>query len=132
MKITQLIILLCLAVSSVNAQTGKITGKVINANTGQSLGGASLKLINKNISKAADLNGQFSFTKLEAGIYSISCTYTGFQEKIVDEIIVKDNENTDINISLENKISGEVIVTSKRTKAAGEVVDCSKKQRERK
>lgn len=122
MKITQLIILLCLAVSSVNAQTGKITGKVINANTGQSLGGASLKLINKNISKAADLNGQFSFTKLEAGIYSISCTYTGFQEKIVDEIIVKDNENTDINISLENKISGEVIVTSKRTKAAGESV----------
>jgi outer membrane receptor protein involved in Fe transport len=106
----------------VNAQTGKITGKVINANTGQQLGGASLKLINKNLSKAADLNGQFSFTKLEAGVYSISCTYTGFQEKIVEEIIVKDNENTDINISLENKLSGEVIVTSKRTKAAGESV----------
>lgn len=114
--------MLCLAVSSVNAQTGKITGKVINASTGQPLGGASLKLVNKNISKAADLNGQFSFTKLEAGTYSISCSYTGFQEKIVDEIIVKDNENTDINISLENKLSGEVIVTSKRTKAAGESV----------
>ena len=114
--------MLCLAVSSVNAQTGKITGKVINASTGQPLGGASLKLVNKNISKAADLNGQFSFTKLEAGVYSISCTYTGFQEKIVEEIIVKDNENTDINISLENKISGEVIVTSKRIKAAGETV----------
>ena len=106
MKITQLIILLCLAVRSVNAQTGKITGKVINASTGQPFGGASLKLVNKNISKAADLNGQFSFTKLEAGNYSISCTYTGFQEKIVDEIIVKENENTDINISLENKLSG--------------------------
>lgn len=114
--------MLCLAVSSVNAQTGKITGKVINASTGQPLGGASLKLVNKNISKAADLNGQFSFTKLEAGVYSISCTYTGFQEKIVEEIIVKENENTDINISLENKLSGEVIVTSKRTKAAGESV----------
>ena len=104
------------------SQTGKITGKVINANSGQPLSGASLVIVEKNTLKIADQNGAFIFAKLEPGIYTIKCSYNGFQEKIIEEIVVKENENTDINISLDSKLSGEVIVTSKRIKAAGETV----------
>ena len=103
-------------------QSGKITGKVINTNTGQPLGGATLIIIEKSTSRVADLNGVFSFNKLGPGIYSIKCSYTGFEEKIIEEILVKENENTDINISLGNKLSDEVVVTAKRIKAAGETV----------
>jgi len=116
-----LLILLFVSIITI-AQTGKITGKVISASSGQALGGASLIVIENNILKIADQSGSFSFNKLEAGIYSIKCSYTGFQEKIVIEIVVKDNENTDLNISLDNKLSDEVVVTSKRVKAAGETV----------
>ena len=90
------------------AQTGKITGKVINSNSGQPLSGASLILSEKSILKIADQNGAFSFGKLEAGVYSIKCSYSGFAEKVIVEIVVKENENTDINISLDSKLSGEV------------------------
>lgn len=105
-------------------QTGKITGKVVNTSSGQPLGGATLILIEKSLSRAADLNGVFSFSKLAPGKYSIKCTYAGFQDKIIEEIVVKENDNTDISISLESKLSGEVVVTSstKRIKAAGETV----------
>ena len=105
-------------------QAGKITGKVVNTSSGQPLGGATLILIEKSLSRAADLNGVFSFSKLAPGKYSIKCTYAGFQDKIIEEIVVKENDNSDISISLESKLSGEVVVTSttKRIKAAGETV----------
>jgi len=122
MKVANLLFLLFFGSQSLCAQTGKITGKVINAGSGQPLGGASLMLINKTTERAADLNGLFSFNKLAPGTYSIKCTYAGFQDKIVEEIVVKGNENTDLTISLDNKLSAEVVVTSKRIKAAGETV----------
>jgi outer membrane receptor protein involved in Fe transport len=122
MKEVSLLLLLVFACNCLSAQTGKITGKVIDANTGQPLGGASVLLISSNDTKAADQNGVFSFNKLVAGTYSIRCTYSGFQDKIVEEIVVKENENTDISISLDSKLSAEVVVTSKKVKAAGETV----------
>lgn len=103
-------------------QTGKITGKVINANSGQPLGGATLMILEKSTITVADLNGVFSFNKLDTGVYSIKCSYTGFEEKVIVEIRVKENENTDISISLDNKLSSGVVITTKRIKAAGETV----------
>jgi hypothetical protein len=118
-------LVLLIAISHiVFAQYGKITGKVISANSGQPLAGASLTLVEKTKTKAADQNGVFSFAKLEAGKYSIKCSYTGYDAKIIEEIIVKDNDNTDINISLDVKASDAVIVTApKRLKAAGATVE---------
>ncbi len=104
------------------SQTGKIVGRVISASTGRTLGGATLLLIEKSISKAADQNGVFDFSKIEPGTYSINCSYAGYQSKIIEEVIVKPNENTEINISLDLKTDDAVVVTAKRIKAAGETV----------
>jgi TonB-dependent receptor len=124
MKRACCLILLIVVSHIVYAQAGKISGKVISAGSGQPLSGATLTLVEKARTKAADQNGAFSFNKLEAGTYSIKCTYVGYDAKIVDEIIVKDNDNTDISISLDVTPSGEVIVRApKRLKAAGATVE---------
>jgi outer membrane receptor protein involved in Fe transport len=107
---------------SVSAQSAKITGKVINAGSGQALASATLILIEKSKTVVADQNGSFSFNKLEAGIYSIKCSYGGLIEKIVDSIILRNGDNTDITISLEERKSDAVIVKGTRVKAAGETV----------
>lgn len=106
------------------SQTAKITGKVINAGSGQALSGANVFLVEKNSATATDINGNFVFSKLAAGTYSIKCSYVGYLEKIIDEIIIKDNENFSINISLEEKkaTQSEVVITSTRTRAAKESV----------
>lgn len=116
---------LLLAISHiVFAQNGKITGKVISASSGQPLLGATILLVEKAKTKAADQNGVFSFSKLTAGTYSIKCSYTGYEVKIIEEIIVKDNDNTDISISLDVKASDVVVVTgNRRLKAAGATVE---------
>ncbi len=124
MKRVCFLIILTIISQIVFAQTGKITGKVISAGSGQPLAGASLTLIEKTKIKAADQNGVFSFSKLEAGTYSIKCTYAGYDAKIIEEIIVKDNDNKDVSISLEIKASDVVVVKApKRLKAAGATVE---------
>jgi outer membrane receptor protein involved in Fe transport len=122
-RVCCLIILIAIS-HIVFAQNGKISGKVISANSGQPLAGASLTLVEKTKTRAADQNGIFSFSKLEAGTYSIKCSYAGYESKIIEEVIVKDNDNTDISISLDIKASDEVVVKApKRLKAAGATVE---------
>ena len=55
-----------LFISSVTAyaQSGKITGKVINAGSGQALSNATVVLIEKSQMQIADQDGNFSFGKL--------------------------------------------------------------------
>lgn len=115
--------LLFIISNAVFAQSGKITGKVINSGSGQALASATLILIEKSKTEIADQNGNFTFNKLEASVYSIKCSYTGYKEKIVDSIIVKNDDNTAITISLEEgKVLDSVVLKSTRTKAAGENV----------
>ncbi len=122
-RVCCLIILIAIS-HIVFAQNGKISGKVISANSGQPLAGASLTLVEKTKTRAADQNGVFSFSKLEVGTYSIKCSYAGYESKIIEEIVVKENDNTDISISLDVKASDEVVVKApKRLKAAGATVE---------
>ena len=124
MKSCLFFLLQFLFITILQAQNGKITGKVINASSGQALSGATLLLIEKNKSVAADLNGAFSFSKLDTGIYSIKCSYTGLEAKVITDIFVKNNDNTDVVISLNVKASdGVVVVGQKRLKAAGATIE---------
>lgn len=106
------------------SQNGKITGKVISASSGQPLSGAYITLVEVAKTTAADQNGVFSFNKLDTGTYSVKCSYTGYDAKIIEEIIVKANDNTDISISLDVKASGAVVVTgTRKLKAAGATIE---------
>lgn len=121
MRIAYFICLLFIISNNSLAQSAKITGKVINANSGQPLASATLILIEKSKTETSDLNGNFSFSRLLPGTYSIRCSYSGHIEKIVDEIVVSTNDNTVITISLQEKKSDEVVITSK-TNARKETV----------
>ncbi|MFM2387765.1 MAG: hypothetical protein RL660_2522 [Bacteroidota bacterium] len=118
------IIILLFIGSAAFAQTGIITGKVLDGKTGLPLGGDSIVLIETSATVVSDQNGVFVFRKLPAGNYSVKCSHKGYQEKIVTDIAVKDNENTEISVSLivkPKKIDG-ISVTTTRVKAAGETV----------
>ena len=86
---------------TVLAQSGKITGKVISASSGQGLSAATLVLIEKSKTEIADQNGNFTFNRLAAGVYSIKSSYAGLDEKSIGEITVKDGDNVTITINKE-------------------------------
>ena len=69
------------------AQTYNITGKVIDATNGEALIGANIFLKGTSLGAASDANGNYSITT-EAGFYTITCSYIGF-EKVEQDIEVK-------------------------------------------
>lgn len=122
MRSLSLFLLSFIFASALMAQAGKIVGKVINAGSGQALPNATLTLIEKAKATTADASGNFAFGKLEAGTYSIKCSYAGHETKTVEEIVVKNNDVTLVTISLDEKKTDAVVVTGRRVKAAGETV----------
>lgn len=105
------------------AQSGKISGRIISAVSGQPLPNASVFLVGNSRSVSADMNGKFLFSGLAEGVYSIRCTYVSHVEKVVDDIRVVKGETVSIDISLEEKkaTDKEVVITSK-VSAARETV----------
>jgi len=109
--------------SALLAQTGKISGKVISTISGQALPNASVTLIEKSKTIIADQNGSFSFNQLPTGTYSLKCSNVSYNQKIVDEIIIKNNEITSITISLdENKSTNREVIVTSRVRARSETV----------
>jgi len=119
-----LLIVFLLIGSNTFAQKAIITGKILDDQTGIALSGDSIVLIEKSITTKTDQNGIFTFSKLPAGNYSLKCRRKGYVEKIVTDIIVKENEVKEISISLSKatKDLKGVVLVAKRVKGAGETV----------
>lgn len=81
------------------AQTGKITGKIIDKNN-QPIGNASIKIVNGKGGTNSDIEGRFSLT-VPAGKYEIQVVSLGFQTKTIDDISIKAGVTEELNIILE-------------------------------
>jgi len=114
--------LLIIISNAISAQSGKITGKIISAISGQDLPNATITLIEKSQMQVADQNGNFSFSRLAAGRYSVKCSYGGYKEKTVDSILVKDNEIATIVISLDEISLSGIVLKSTKVNAARETI----------
>lgn len=100
------------------SQTSGIKGLVLEDKTGQPLPGATVTIKGQNKSRVTGAEGTFNFSKIAPGVYEISVTALGFQEKEITEVIVVENEINDLTISLEAKSNqlDEVVITTTRAK----------------
>ncbi|HWB23993.1 MAG TPA: TonB-dependent receptor [Chitinophagaceae bacterium] len=116
MKIILSLILVSIAFP-ILAQTGKITGKVINSKSGDALIGATVSIEGTQRSAATDLNGIYSFPGLSAGTYTLVVTYVSYTTKNVPGIVVKAGEVTELNISLDETaaVNQAVVVKASRS-----------------
>lgn len=96
------------------AQTGKITGKIIDAKTGETLPGATAIIEGTTKGASADFDGNFSINNVPAGKVNLIVSYISYDNKKLTGIEVKANDVTNINIQLETSTSQnlqEVTVT---------------------
>ncbi len=77
---------------------GTISGKVVDATTGEGLPYASVILEGTTIGAATDLEGKYEL-KIEPGTYNVVASYLGYVE-MVKPATVNNNENTEINFEL--------------------------------
>ncbi len=121
-KITLFFALMTLA-QSICAQTGIISGKVIDAKNGETLIGASI-IIDENptMGAATDIDGNFTIPKVPTGKHSLKVNYIGYQPKTELNVEVKANEITNLNLTLtEDAVNlKEAVVTATVTKRDNE------------
>lgn len=101
---------------------GKITGRVLDAETNQPVEFANIVLINPATTKAidgtvCDMDGKFTLTKLAEGTYTLTITFIGYETKTIENIAVDKRGEVElptISLSTGAKVLNEVVVEGQR------------------
>jgi outer membrane receptor protein involved in Fe transport len=80
------------------AQTGTISGKMIEAESGFEVIGGNIVIQGTGIGTSSDLDGSYSF-KADAGTYTLECSYVGFDNVIIAEVVVEAGKVTTVDVS---------------------------------
>lgn len=100
--------------SQENEQTVK--GKIIDKQTQNPLIGATITVKNSNpvIETIADIDGYFKIKNLKIGRYDFIVSYIGYNEAIINNVLVTTGKEVVLNIELQENVEAlqEIIVTS--------------------
>ena len=105
---------LCVAASSLWAQTGSISGKVLDADGRAGLPGASVYLKDDLATgTVTDLNGAFLLGSVPAGTQTLIVTYVGFADKVLTvQVEAGKTVKVEALLSPEAIVGEEVVVTA--------------------
>lgn len=101
--------------ATVFAQTGKISGKVSDKKTGETLIGVTVKIKGTTKGSSTDVEGRYMIGALTPGKYILEASYIGYSTKSITDIEVKSNGSTSIDLVMEESNSqklNEVVITA--------------------
>jgi hypothetical protein len=107
------------------AQTGSISGKIVDAKTGEDMIGAIVQLEGTSLGAASDFDGTYTVRNVPSGVYQIKVSFISFTTKVIDGVVVKPGATTELNISMEEvTLQGKEveIVDFKRTDTEASVL----------
>lgn len=118
---------LLFSVGMVNAQQGdgqgKISGRIVDSNTGNAIGNASIGLLNQDNKEVngttSNEKGEFSLDHISSGSYKVAVFYAGYKNKTTSDIQVSNN-TADITLGNIQLVNGEtalerVIIVGKKS-----------------
>ena len=131
-KITSIFILsLCIHLAKAQTYSQTIRGKVIDADSKSILFGANVILLNSDtlIGSTSDVDGKFRLDNIPVGRRAIKITSIGYEEGVVNNIIVTSGKEVVLTIELREKVYTseviEIISETDKTKANNELVTVS-------
>lgn len=81
--------------------TGRIVGKIVDAASGAPIATAQVSVDGTTLSALSDLNGRFHIGGVPAGMRSIQARLLGYAPKTVTDVVVRSDETTTLDVSLE-------------------------------
>lgn len=124
--------LFCTLIASgfIYAQTHVLEGRVLDENDNSPLQGVVIKVNDKEY--MTDLSGYYSINVEADQIYTLTVSSAGFQSKEIDDVVIKKEENTHLDIILgrvasrEKEIEGVVIKSSARKETIASTINLQK------
>ena len=97
-------------------QTGKITGMIVDGETGEPLRGANVFLEGTALGASADLDGYYVILNVPPGTYALIADMMGYTRQRVEDLKVSLDVTTEMDFSLSPTIlAGEEVVVTART-----------------
>ncbi len=91
-------------------QSGKISGTVTDAQTGEPLPGANILVEGTTYGASADAQGHYNILQVPPGTYSVSASYIGYSELRKNQVQVTAGLTTRLNFALQTSaIEGQVV-----------------------
>jgi len=98
------------------AQDGKITGKIVDVETGEELIGATVLIQGTSTGTVTDIYGNYQLG-VEPGNYALSVSYVGYANKVIEDVSITANEVVTLDIDMSTDVElQEVIVTAEAIK----------------
>ncbi len=96
--------------------SGKIAGKVIDAENGQPLPGVNVTLVGTSMGASTDADGNYVILNVPPGKYTVKFSMVGYADYIVENIQVVIDLTTRVNAKLKSAViqGKEVIVVAKK------------------
>lgn len=100
----------------IQAQTGRLSGTILDAKTGETLPGATVLIEGTSKFAAADFDGNFMITSVPVGKVMLTVSYISYTTKKIADVIILPNDVTHVNVQLETSANNdlqevEVVVT---------------------
>lgn len=114
-NIVCLMAFVCMATVA-SAQSGRIQGRITESGTGETLIGATVLVQGTSQGASADIDGFYRILNVRPGTYTLEFRYVGYSTRVVENVLVRTDLTTEINIelSLEAFRGEEVIVQANR------------------
>ncbi|WP_243732324.1 TonB-dependent receptor [Pedobacter duraquae] len=128
------ITIFCVVISTVlfAQTTGKLSGKVSDRKTGETIIGGTVKVQGTRTAVSTDVDGRYTLVGLAPGKYTFEVSYIGYSTKRITDVEIKANTVTPLNIVLEeskdNNLS-EVVITSSYKKESVNTLYLQQKNR---
>ena len=91
--------------------TGKISGKVIDADTNEPIVGANILILNTNFGTSSDVDGNYYLINLNPKTYDIMVSVIGYKQTTYKGIVVSVNRTTNLNFNIKSTVlEGETVI----------------------
>ena len=103
--------------NNVFAAGGKISGKIVEKNSGTPVPGVNVQLVGESMGAASDLNGEYFILNVPPGVYSLRASIIGYKSITKTEVQVSVNHTTEIDFQMEEtvlQINEDVVITAER------------------
>jgi outer membrane receptor protein involved in Fe transport len=98
------------------AQSGKLSGRVTEVDTGEPIPGATVVLQGTNQGTATDPEGRYFLIGLDPGTYAVRVSFVGYTPVVVEDVRVTSDRTTTLNVQLSTGVveADEVVVEATR------------------
>lgn len=103
--------------------TGKITGKVVDKQTGEPLFGVNVILMGSTLGAATDIEGDYVILNIQPGVHTVRVSMIGYSTTTISDVRVRIDKTTTLNVELsqDSFTTENIIIVAERSQLKKDV-----------